>query len=598
MKWVTEIELSNYRAFTKTEQIKIPFNHHLLIYGENGSGKTSIYNALKDLFRSSQTILPYGFTLNEFEKSKGNLTGSVSIEISTKESSGIINSSKHSLAEPASSSTNKIPEIQVANKLKGFLDYKIILKTHALEIPPDKTPNFFEFFVHDLLGNHPISNPAGGVTTNELSLNYSQISKSLKKNRRNSRAFSVSLNELQKMNEDLKNLIKAMVSQANLYLDTYFKNKLVLDVGFTDLKLDNKKNISENISLKISYAGNKLSSYHTFLNEARLSSLAICLYLASIKINPMPPDSIKILYLDDVFIGLDMCNRIPLLEIIKDEFIDHEYQLFISTFDRQWYELSRQWLEANNCNYKCIELFTGDFDNSSIPDSPVVLNNRGDYLQCAKSCFSIRDYPAAANYLRKSCEAELKRILPENKRFHYEQSNGETRIINNLNTLITNFDEYIRKNGLNYTPFLHFKTYKKVIFNPLSHDDLNAPHYKREISDCVNLVEELKNIQIKHTILTEKPLKLGVKDKNTGNMHHYSFELLENLQIIKQGANPVVLSPVGCNLIEGSLTRHFTTLFQAFDEILVERNYPATTDYTDFFKNISVNSRKKLIEFM
>jgi len=598
MKWVTEIELSNYRAFVKLEPIKIPFNHHLLIYGENGSGKTSIYNALKDLFRSSQTTLPYGFTLNEFEKSKGNFTGSVSIEISTKEPSGHIISSKHSLAEPDSSSTNKIPDIQVANKLKGFLDYKIILKTHALEIPPDKTPNFFEFFVHDLLGNHPISNPAGGVTTNELSLNYSQISKSLKKNRRNSRSFSVSLTELQKMNDDLKNLIKAMVSQANLYLDTYFKNKLELNVGFTDLKLDNKKNISENISLKISYASNKISRYHTFLNEARLSSLAICLYLASIKINPMPPDSIKILYLDDVFIGLDMCNRIPLLEIIKNEFIDHEYQLFISTFDRQWYELSRQWLEAKNCKYNCIELFTGDNDNSSIPDSPVVLNNRGDYLQCAKSCFSLNDYPAAANYLRKACEAELKRILPENKRFHYDQSNGETRIINNLNTLITNFDEYIRKNGLNYTPFLHFKTYKKVIFNPLSHDDLNAPHYKREISDCINLVEELKNIQIKYTILTEKPLKLVVKDKNTGNIHHYSFELLENLQIIKQGANPAVLSPVGCNLIEGSSTRQYTSLYKAFDQILVERNYPATTDYTDFYQNINVNSRKKLIEFM
>ena len=228
----------------------------------------------------------------------------------------------------------------------------------------------------------------------------------------------------------------------------------------------------------------------------------------------------------------------------------------------------------------------------------MVVNNRGDYLQCAKSYFSIKDYPAAANYLRKACEAELKRILPENKRFHYDQSNGETRIINNLNTLITNFENYIRKNGLNYTPFLHFKTYRKVIFNPLSHDDLDAPHYKREISDCIKLVEELKNIQIKHTILTGKPLKLDVKDKKTGNMHHYAVELSENLQIIQQGANPAVLSPVDCILIKGSSKKSYPTLDKAFDQILVDRNYPATTDYTDFFKNISVDSCKKLIEFM
>ena len=55
MKWITGITLNNYRAFVKSEIIDIPQDQHLLIYGENGSGKSSVYNALKDFFNSSFT---------------------------------------------------------------------------------------------------------------------------------------------------------------------------------------------------------------------------------------------------------------------------------------------------------------------------------------------------------------------------------------------------------------------------------------------------------------------------------------------------------------------------------------------------------------
>lgn len=43
MRWITGITISNYRAFAKPETIVIPEGHHLLIYGENGSGKSLIY---------------------------------------------------------------------------------------------------------------------------------------------------------------------------------------------------------------------------------------------------------------------------------------------------------------------------------------------------------------------------------------------------------------------------------------------------------------------------------------------------------------------------------------------------------------------------
>jgi hypothetical protein len=53
----------------------------------------------------------------------------------------------------------------------------------------------------------------------------------------------------------------------------------------------------------------------------------LALYLASVLLsNPAPggavPDPFKLLVLDDVLIGLDLSNRLPLLEILEKHFGD------------------------------------------------------------------------------------------------------------------------------------------------------------------------------------------------------------------------------------------------------------------------------------
>jgi ABC-type uncharacterized transport system fused permease/ATPase subunit len=56
MRWITGITLDNYRAFPNAyAKIDIPPGNHLLVYGENGSGKSSLYNGLKDFFHSSDS---------------------------------------------------------------------------------------------------------------------------------------------------------------------------------------------------------------------------------------------------------------------------------------------------------------------------------------------------------------------------------------------------------------------------------------------------------------------------------------------------------------------------------------------------------------
>ena len=51
---ITKIEIKNFRAFPRTYQIDLhKAGKNLLVYGENGSGKSSLYLALKLFLESS-----------------------------------------------------------------------------------------------------------------------------------------------------------------------------------------------------------------------------------------------------------------------------------------------------------------------------------------------------------------------------------------------------------------------------------------------------------------------------------------------------------------------------------------------------------------
>src|SRR5699024_10960018 len=56
----TRIEISNFRAFFDSYEIELNKGENLLIYGENGSGKSSFYKSLSNFLSSSQdTAYPY-----------------------------------------------------------------------------------------------------------------------------------------------------------------------------------------------------------------------------------------------------------------------------------------------------------------------------------------------------------------------------------------------------------------------------------------------------------------------------------------------------------------------------------------------------------
>ena len=132
---------------------------------------------------------------------------------------------------------------------------------------------------------------------------------------------------------------------------------------------------------------------------------------------------------------------------------------------------------------------------------------------------------------------------------------------------------------------------------------LEAPHYKTEIESGIALVEALKLIDVKSiyvvvNAVSLKPLKLGIWQFGTKDLHHYEIYPLENLQIVRQNAGSVRITAIECNLKENGSIRKFNSIYEAFKQIYAERGYPATDKYDDFYNNISINSHKKLKDEM
>lgn len=69
---IQEIKIKNYKAFYEEHAIKVS-GRNVFIYGENGSGKSSLYYALKDFFQSSMEDIDMEAVENIFieEEEKG-----------------------------------------------------------------------------------------------------------------------------------------------------------------------------------------------------------------------------------------------------------------------------------------------------------------------------------------------------------------------------------------------------------------------------------------------------------------------------------------------------------------------------------------------
>ena len=149
---ITDIEIKNFRAFPKTYKINLSKSgKNLLVYGENGSGKSSLYFALKYFLESGVDEDNRDNKNSEFENHQnifiedpGHIKLSLRADRWSKKDS-------YEWSQRVKGETND-ELITEASKSKGFLDYKALLETHYLH-RNSETVNLFDLLVETLLAN-------------------------------------------------------------------------------------------------------------------------------------------------------------------------------------------------------------------------------------------------------------------------------------------------------------------------------------------------------------------------------------------------------------------------------------------------------------
>ena len=465
---ITDIEIKNFKVFYGTYQINLrKTGKNLLIYGENGSGKSSLYFALK-LFLESGDDPSHRFEndQNIFIEDPGYIKLSLRADPQSRKEI-------YEWSESVKETDTEI--IREASKAKGFLDYKSLLETHYAHRNSD-TVDVFDLLVETLLAN------TVNIEGRSLADDWSDIQSPYP--RRNATSQIATLEErIESFNIELANRLAELQPKASEILDKFGHN-VDIKFDFPGVKYNDKTKKLDNqqILLTVDLSGRNIPRHHLFLNEARLSAIAIAIYLSSILIQP--ESRLKILALDDVLIGLDMSNRLPVLDILDEYFPEH--QIFLTTYDKAWYEIVRQ--RTSDAEWEYAEFYTSEPNKYEIP---IYVEDKA-YLEKAKEYFAVTDYKACVIYLRTAFEIAIKRFC--------DKKNLRVRYCENPKDLTSeDFWTPIKTGTLrDGTPFLEqslineIELYRSIILNPLSHSR-TVTVVKKEISDAIEAVAKLED---------------------------------------------------------------------------------------------------------
>ncbi|NTU74181.1 AAA family ATPase, partial [Candidatus Roizmanbacteria bacterium] len=283
---IQTIEITDYKVFLESEKINVG-GKNLFIYGENGSGKSSLYYALKDFFQSSIEDIDLSELENIFisEEKKGGTSVKVTFAMLEQ---GMRKTKSYELSALKNDTrTSNDTSIRDANKLKSFLTYKHLLDIHHLK--KQHSINLFDLLVKGVLKHFKYSLTFG----RELGEIWEEVESIIAKP--TGREYPISKKKIE-VNAALKVFNEAfgelfmskspeyILKHANPILKR-FNHNIEVALRYAQARPSKDYTVLEDchVGITLRYAGKEIQYPHLFLNEARLSAIAISIYLGMIK---------------------------------------------------------------------------------------------------------------------------------------------------------------------------------------------------------------------------------------------------------------------------------------------------------------------------
>jgi energy-coupling factor transporter ATP-binding protein EcfA2 len=410
---IQRIEIQNFKAFRKFS-LNLE-GRHLLLYGPNGSGKSSLYWALYTFLQSAEKDTP---DVAKYFDPAGNqkllnlhedaalLPGKIALTIRDS-------LTKNDTTYPISKDdhgTHNQPAIVKGNLASDFVTYRFFFGFSNFK--NSERFDLWPLFETEIL---PFCLSRGGTST---PLQQWKQVKSEVANPRGSRgpggadAYASFKAATDRFAATLKTVVDEIGVAAQKFYDTHFSEgdptpvKLAFGVtrppSFSGTNRPSSEFRKPIIELHLEIAGNVIKRPQSFLNEAKLTQLALSVRFAASFVNLHDSD-IKLLVLDDLLVSLDMSNRMKFVEILLGETFAN-YQKIILTHDRGFFEEFRRMIGASHAAW-CFRTLRGN------PKDGIEDKDEKDAIEKATDYLNGHDLEAAALQLRKAAEETAESYL-------------------------------------------------------------------------------------------------------------------------------------------------------------------------------------------
>jgi ABC-type lipoprotein export system ATPase subunit len=550
---ITELQLQNFKFFTGnvlSNTLKLPNGENVLAWGENGSGKSSIYWAIYTLLQCSykeQADIDNYFT-PAHEKNLVNIHKPEADRAFIRMALDDGNEYKIELADYSVIGNTDLQQSAVSS---DFIDYNVVASFLRFmhKHQPEQMPLFEEQIFRFMPFNAPAPYTAGIKYFDKA---YEKINEELQKDpvtnkypTAGSTTYDQYKNLVDEFNRQLRQELGLVTVKANQILERKFSYPIEIELSYTPIEFRRtntqfKFTQEASIILKINnYYGHPdaVKRPHSFLNEAKKTAIGLSIRLGILE-RRLLADKLNVLALDDLLISLDMSNREVVLKLLFEDY-ERDYQLLIFTHDKQLFNIAKHKIEHGNFTHewKFWEFYVNEKDPAK--PEPRFFDTKSQ-LSVAFSHLQENDYPAAANYLRKHCEHLIETYLPQ---YCYRDVNKDKSHKNYpLDGMITNSILFLdRINGTAPKAKLtDLKQYVEMLLNPLSHTERGVERHKGEIKIVIKTLEELET-ELKRLRFSKMPIVPINTDlfltlvKDANNTFKIQIKLKEDLFVYDEG---------------------------------------------------------------
>ena len=479
---------------------------NLLLFGENGAGKSSLFLALKLLFSPSPPAKAFIDYHHVFTK---DVTGTNPGLVAVKMTAGTSQDYTWDSGNPHPATNSRDETFREIARRATFLDYKALLKTSLPHEDNDRV-DLFELVVKALLRNATFDGkqtvfqaweellafqpkPPPPKDADESDDDYKDTVQHWPSADQQKRDAAESFWQL------LGNLLGKIVPAANRFLAEHLQPSLTIELTPQPEKQADG-NPHRKLLLTAKYANHLVEHPAQFLNEARLSAIAIALYLAAVvettpagtlmpALSGIAADSFRparLLVLDDPLLGLDLSHRLPLLDLLQGaEFAD--WQIVLLTFDANWFEMASDRL-PNDSWVKYRLHAKAHQEGWEIPISEL----DAPYLNRAWKHIQDGDFKGAGVYLRTAwenvmrtfCETHHQLKVPLKRQMHEYKAEDFWPLVKTF--------EFKPANRLVDPPLAEeIEICRRYVLNPLCHNDPARPT-REEVRRAHSAVSRLK----------------------------------------------------------------------------------------------------------